>query len=284
VNWTGTGTKTVTVNYATSYGCYATVPASFLVEVMPLPAAAGPITGPDDVCDGEMGVVYSVNAIPNAVNYFWTLPAGATIVEGLNTNSIKVDFAPGASSGDIAVYGENVCGAGPASNPFAVSVNPIPATPVATLDEFFVLHSSAPEGNQWYFNGTMIEGANGQDYSPEAEGFYWTVVTLEGCTSEESNHVEVIFTGIGELAGSNFSIYPIPNDGRFTASIVVKNADTFSILVYNDLGVKVYEKHNIHVDGKLQQPIDLNNPGQGVYTVIFQGNDQTVTRKVLVTK
>lgn len=284
VNWTGTGTKTVTVNYANSYGCYATVPASFLVEVMPLPGPAGSITGPNDVCDGDMGVVYSVNAITDAVNYFWTLPAGATIVEGANTNSIKVDFAPGASSGNISVYGDNVCGAGPTSTPFNVNVNPIPATPVATIDEFFVLHSSAPEGNQWYFNGTLIEGATGTEYAADAEGFYWTVVTLEGCTSEESNHIEVIFTGIGELAGSAFSIYPIPNDGKFTASIVVKEADTFSILVYNDLGVKVYEKQNIRVDGKLQQPIDLNNPGQGVYTVIFQGNDQTVTRKVLVTK
>jgi trimeric autotransporter adhesin len=284
VDWTQPGNRSVSVNYETAYGCAAASPATFAVNVMGLPGNAGPIQGPHDLCAGATEVGYNTPPIQNVVDYIWTLPAGATIVDGANTNHIKVNFALDAESGQISVYGQNLCGTGQASPPFDVTVNPIPPTPVASVDETFVLTSSAPMGNQWYLDGTLIDGANGQYYQAEVEGTYWTIVTLNECVSEESNHVVVIFTGIGEPNGSSFSIYPIPNDGKFTATIVIPDEDTFSIMVYNDLGVKVYDKKDIQVDGKTQLSIDLNNPGKGVYTVVFQGNDQTVIRKVLVTK
>jgi trimeric autotransporter adhesin len=284
VSWTGAGNRTVNVNYATISGCFATSPTVFAVEVMPVPVAPGAISGTHDLCAGTTGVSYSVAPVPDANDYYWQLPAGATIVSGENTNSIIVDFATDAASGDIRVQAENYCGIGPWSQPFDVTVNPIPPAPVASADEFYMLHSSAPEGNQWYFEGVMIDGATGQDYQATEEGLYWTVVTLEGCVSEASNQVDIIFVGIGEQNGTGFMIFPIPNDGRFNASISINGEDTFTISVYSDLGVKVYEKIDFHVDGKAQLPIDLNNPGKGVYTVIFKGNDQTVTRKVLVTK
>ena len=85
-------------------------------------------------------------------------------------------------------------------------------------------------------------------------------------------------------SGSGFSIYPVPNDGKFTATIVIPGEDTFSISVYNELGMRVYEMKDINVSEKAQLDVDLNNPSRGIYTVVFQGNDQTVIRKVLVTR
>lgn len=284
INWTGSGAQTVSANYANASGCSANTPGTFAVNVMPLPGTPGAITGTSELCAGTQHVSYSVAPVPNAIDYYWVLPAGATIVGGELTNNILVDFALNASSGNIMVFGENVCGRGPSSPPFAVTVNPVPPAPVASVDEFFVLHSTAPAGNQWYFNGTMIDGANGQDYQAEQEGTYWTIVTLNGCTSGESNHVDVIFTGLDDMKGSSFNIYPIPNDGKFTVTIVIPGEETFSINVYNDLGTKVYEKRDIRVDGKAQQLIDLQDPSTGIYTVVFQGNNHTVIRKVLVTK
>jgi hypothetical protein len=283
VNWTGAGAQSVSVNYANTYGCSASTPTSFGVTVMGLPGNAGSITGTHELCAGTMGVTYSVNAIPNTVNYVWTLPAGATIIDGANTNSIKVDFALDAISGDIRVQGENLCGTGQMSPPYDVTVNPIPATPVVTVDDFFMLNSSAPEGNQWYFNGTMIEGATGQNYQAEEEGFYWTIVTLEGCVSDESNHIEVIFVGLNDPDGAGFSIYPVPNNGNFVATMVAPGEETFTIMVYNDLGMKMYEQRDIRVKGKVQHAISLDNPATGIYTVIFIGKNQTVIRKILVT-
>ncbi|MEI7664169.1 MAG: GEVED domain-containing protein, partial [Bacteroidota bacterium] len=96
-----------------------------------LAAAAGIVTGPVQVCQGGTGYVYTVPSITNAVNYNWTLPAGATITAGANTNSITVSYAVSAVSGNISVYGSNACGNGTVSPNLAVTVNAQPAPTVS---------------------------------------------------------------------------------------------------------------------------------------------------------
>lgn len=99
---------------------------SVLLTVNPLPAAAGILTGVTTVCQGQNGLVYSVPAIANATGYSWTLPSGATIVGGANTNSITVNYSISATSGDITVMGTNGCGNGTVSASYTVTVNPLP--------------------------------------------------------------------------------------------------------------------------------------------------------------
>lgn len=96
--------------------------------VYPMPGDAEAITGLDEVCIGETGVVYTVPAIDNATDYIWTLPPGVTITNGDNTNSITVTFGPGAADGNFTVQGSNSCGLGAVSPAFAVVVNPLPVT------------------------------------------------------------------------------------------------------------------------------------------------------------
>jgi trimeric autotransporter adhesin len=284
VNWVGSGNQTITVIYSTENGCYPVNPTGMNVNIIPVPAAPGAITGTPELCAGSENVTYSVLPVPNATNYTWNLPYGATIVDGEYTNMIKVDFAQDATSGNITVIASNNCGAGPASPNYSVTVNPIPATPVITIDENNMLHSSAPEGNQWYFNGDLIPGATGQDYQATEEGSYWTIVTLENCSSDESNHIEVIFTGLGEIFQGSVNVYPVPNKGRFTVSVEIPGEETFTINVYNEMGIRVFEMRNFHVDGKAQQYIDLLNPATGMYTLVLSGNHQTTTRKLFVSK
>ncbi len=75
----------------------------------------GPIDGNASVCQGQAGETYTVLSLPNVDGYTWTLPEGAIIVNGENTNSITVDYAENAVSGNITVYAFNPCGNGPSS-------------------------------------------------------------------------------------------------------------------------------------------------------------------------
>jgi hypothetical protein len=102
------------------------------VVTNPLVAAAGTITGTAAVCQGQTGVVFSVPAITNASTYIWTIPAGATITAGSNTNSITVDFSAISASGNITVQGSNSCGDGTVSANYPVTVNPLPSTSLIT--------------------------------------------------------------------------------------------------------------------------------------------------------
>lgn len=289
VTWNTAGAQTVTVNYANANGCYALTPASLAVTVDPLPGTAGNITGTSTVCGGALGIAYSIAPVANAVSYVWNLPAGVTIATGFNTNSITVDFADNASSGNITAQGNNLCGNGTPSAPFAVTVTPKPATPLVTSMDI-TLNSSAPTGNQWYFSptetgtGTPISGATGQVYIATETGWYWTVVTIGGCSSNPSNREYILVTGQQELQGGNFNIFPSPNDGRFTVSMSSTSLEKFNITIYNNLGQNIFELRDVEVNGNVQQTIDLRKAGNGIYTVVFQSNNHQVTKKVLINK
>jgi hypothetical protein len=292
---TGVNTNTITVNFGattpsgniTVYGNNAcgngTVSPPFAVTVNPLPDPAGTITGPANVCKPATGLVYTVPAINNATGYTWTVPAGVTITGGGTTNSITADFGASAVSGNITVLGTNTCGNGTISPNFAVTVNPTPATPVVT-NTWDTLHSNAATGNQWYDLAGIISGATGQTYVATQTGYYWTIVTLNGCSSDTSNHKFILLEGIDPHSSAAINIYPVPNNGQFTVSITTASEESFSIRVYNNLGVKIHEESNVNVNGSLNKVIDLRPVANGVYTVIFENTLNQVVKKIVVNK
>ncbi len=262
----------------------------FAVTVTPLPADAGIITGPASVCQGATGAVYIVPPVTGATGYTWTIPAGATIMTGGNTNSIVVDFSASAVSGNITVLGTNTCGNGTVSPNFAVTVNPIPATPGVT-NTGLILHSSAPAGNQWYWSyifsgtGVPIPGATAQTYdvSLTGQGAYWTIVTLNGCSSDESNHW-ILMLGIDNHSSSAINIYPVPNDGRFKVSLTSASHESFTIKVFDIFGLMISELNNVEVTGTVEKIIDLRPIPNGVYSVIFENSLGQVVKKIIVNK
>ena len=292
----GQGTTNITVNFSTSAvsgniivsgtNSCGNGPASppFPVTVNPLPGDAGTISGPTPVCQGDMGVSYTVTAIPNATGYAWTVPTGATIVSGGNTNHILVNFSDNAVSGIIVVHGTNSCGSGAPSPNFNVTVNPVPSPPTITVDGI-ILTSSASNGNQWYYNGNPIPGATGQTWEAQFSGWYWAVVTINGCSSDTSNHIYIIMPGFEEkpLAAS-FQIYPVPNDGRFNISVSLPVEDTYNILVYSYIGEKLYELSDVLIGGKFEKLIDLRPVPDGIYTIVFTNNKNMIVKKILVKK
>jgi len=298
---TGYNTNSITVNFAANASSGAitaqgnnlcgngTPSAPFNITVTALPAAAGAITGPATVCQGSTGVVYSVGTIANATTYTWTVPAGATVTAGSTTNSITVSFGMTATSGNITVLGTNSCGSGTVSPNFAVTVNPKPATPVVTITGD-TLTSSATTGNQWYFSvtetgtGAIIPGAAGRTHVATQSGWYWSVVTLNGCSSDPSNRQYILMVGQQEMQTGNFNIYPVPNDGQFTVSMTTPSQDTFTITVYNNLGVMISQVPAIHVNGTAEQIIDLRPVPTGIYTVVIQGSSARVVKKVIINK
>jgi hypothetical protein len=290
----GEWTNAITVNFApdassgsiTVYGnnlCgNGSTSPSFAVTVTPLPADAGAITGQASVCTGDMGVSYSVPPIANATGYLWTVPAGATIASGTNTSSILVDFGTVPDTGTITVAGTNSCGNGMVSPDLPVTINEVPPAPVITMAGS-TLMSDAPAGNQWYLDGTAIPGATGTTHVPSQSGIYTCMVTLNGCSSEFSNEIPVIMTGLaGTSTGNVVSIFPNPGHGVFTIQFITSRKETFSIQVFNALGVMIREVKEAGGTGKFEQVIDLRPTPNGIYTVVIHGSQGRMVEKVLV--
>jgi PKD repeat protein len=182
--------------------------SNLAVTVNPLPASAGSITGLTIVCQGESNVNYTVPAITNATSYIWTLANGASGTS--SSNSIIVNYGNSAVSGNITVKGVNICGEGGVST-LAVIVNQKPQTPVITQNGDS-LKSDALIGNQWYNLTTgIINNANGQLYFPQQSGYYFTITTLNGCSSDTSNIIYFDNTGIVENQNNLMKIKVMPN-------------------------------------------------------------------------
>ena len=254
----GTGTNSIILNFSavattgnmTVYGVNgcgvgSTSPA-FTITINPIPVAAGTITGSASVCSGSTGVAYSVAPITNAVGYVWSLPLGATIASGGNTNNISVDFSLAAVPGSIAVYGTNGCGSGTLSPNYSVSINPLPAANAitgtsaicagSTLVAYGVTtDNSATASYAWSYSGTnatlsSVTGASITiDFADDATSGILTVVetfTATGCSTTNTYAITVdplpaanAITGTSAIcAGSTLVAYGVTTDNSATAS------------------------------------------------------------------
>jgi hypothetical protein len=282
VTWNESGNQTVSVSYTNGFGCAPTTPTVFNVTVDPKPAAAGTIIGTTPVCAGATMVTYTTAPIPGISTFLWTLPAGATIAEGANTRTIKVNFAANASSGIIKVSGVNDCGPGPSSPNFNVIVNPMPATPVITQNGD-TLTSSANTGNQWYLDGVLIPGATGKQHVAVYTGTYTVVVTVNACGSAPSNGILVLPVSVNsDKANRTFDIYPNPNRGEFNIKVETLKSEEFNIEIYNSLGSMVWKQESVTVNGTFTTHVVLSESPSGMYMIKLRNNENTIVKKLII--
>jgi len=266
------------------------------VTVNPISGNAGSVNGTTVVCRGTQGVVYSTSPIPNAVTYVWTLPSGIAIISGAGTPNITVNFAADATSGNISVYGNNLCGDGNASTlAITVALPPVPAGNI-----------TGPS--------TFVPGATGVIYSVDpvdnATSYTWTVPTGTNITSgDNTNKITVDFgtsivTGSFTVYGSNtcgngavspaftvtipevkILVYPVPNDGYFTALITTQAETIFTMRIFDQTGHKIYEIRDLQtVNGVCEKVIDLRPIPSGVYYLEFINSEFKEVRKVLINR
>lgn len=255
----------------------ATIGGTRIFDVLqyPLPSSAGSISGATEVCQGDNSIVYTVPSIPNAATYVWTLPSGATGTS--STNSISVNYGLSATSGNITVKGINPCGEGTIST-LSITVNPKPSTPTIVLN-FNTLHSDAPSGNQWYYNNNPISGAIDQDYVVTANGDYFDIVTINGCSSDTSNIITVIDVDIDIFANNKMiHVFPNPSNGVL---LVKNNQQPFSsyIIEISDTQGKLVFKENITQES---QQINLPDLSKGLYLIKAYNKSFIKTEKLVI--
>lgn len=225
-----------------------------------LPGCSGAISGTDSLCAGTNAVLYTVPAIAGATSYEWVLPSGAMGTS--NTNSIVLDFAPNAVSGEVIVRGVNAYGPGGHAT-FPVTVLPKPAKPTI-IQNGNTLTSSASSGNQWYDANGILVGATGQILNIAENGDYYCIVTAGDCSSEPSDVAHVVLVSASMPSPSRlFSIYP--NPVQSTLFIESNDIDQpLSILSID--GIELLTSSG-------QKSLDVSMLPAGVYIVVM-GNER----------
>lgn len=117
IQYTSPGTDSITVQFGSAVAGNITVralnscgtmSAERKLAVTSFAAMPGIISGPIEACPNTTGYSFTVLPVPNATEYLWTLPTGASITSGDRTNSVEVQF--GSLIGNISVQAIGPCG------------------------------------------------------------------------------------------------------------------------------------------------------------------------------
>jgi hypothetical protein len=237
-----------------------------------LPSCGSAINGSTTVCQGDEGIIYTVDPIANATSYDWTLPPDMSGSSA--TNSILVTIDSNAVSGNITVQGLNTYGNGAAST-LSIIVNPKPPTPLITQSGN-QLQSDAPAGNQWYNSNGLIPGETDSTFILTGDGDYYVIVTLSGCSSDTSNILHAVFDGTNEVSRVvKIALYPDP----FTSELNIQlpgNITTAEFVLSNFFGI-------VLCTGVLKEKdfIQTATLPSGIYFLKLSINGETEIRKIV---
>ncbi|MFM1874889.1 MAG: hypothetical protein RL266_626 [Bacteroidota bacterium] len=120
-------------------------------------------------------------------------------------------------------------------------------------------------------------------WAPEVVKEVRVVIELKDCTKEEeamlSEPANVDFKK--ELALNVIEFAPNPNDGLFNLSFELPEKKSTRVLVFDQMGRKVYEELRNNFDGSYRNQIDISAQQSGVYFLIIAQEDKQFTRKIV---
>jgi len=174
IRWDGLGPYSVSVNYDNSFGCDATTPTVYPVNVNPIPVPT--VSGVLDVCTGSTET-YTTESGSGENNYIWNVSGGSIVSGGTVADSFVEVLWDGSAPYEISIsYTDgNGCSA---LNPTVVpvNVNPLPVPGISGSNmvcsgsqELYSTDSGAGESNYiWTVTGgTIVSGGTPADPTVE---------------------------------------------------------------------------------------------------------------------
>jgi len=139
VNWDNAYTGSATINvFASNGSCSGTISPARSVTILATPTAPVIPAGITTVCQDAVDAQYTINKVPNATSYLWSIsPTAAGTISGTDTIGTVNWNATYSGIATISVSAQNqICGS--ASSP-SLSVNVLtypatPATPSGSID------------------------------------------------------------------------------------------------------------------------------------------------------
>jgi hypothetical protein len=215
---TATTSGTYSVVATSAAGCVAAAPATSTVTVNPGPVASLTAAGPTTFCQGGSVQLLASSGRRGSKYQFFRNNAAVT---SLLSDSVYA----AAAAGTYKVVVTTSAGCAAASPTTLVYVNEVPPTPsltATTSGGVTTLTSSAPLGNQFYFNGSPIAGATDQTYvvgaSAPAGSYTVAVTNASGCSSAQSAALAVVLA-VQPASSATVALYPNPTGDQLTISL-----------------------------------------------------------------
>lgn len=272
-----------------------------------VPFMNGTIFGRRKVCPGTF-TSYSLQVIRRAKNYVWTLPAGMTIVDGINTNRILVEVDAAYNGGTISAITNNACGNSTSRsisvsrlNPTRPSVinGPASVCPGQT-NLVYSVDSVIGQTYTWTVPATAIL-VSGQGTKNITVSFNNVsafnqriqVFASNGCgnsTMLSSGNINIDPNFCGRSAkietlnieSEQISIYPNPAKSLSTIVFNSENESNYVLNIMDISGRKVSSITGKTVFGENKVEINLSELASGLYQIEVLNNNKIERGKLIV--
>ena len=141
----------------------------------------------------------------------------------------------------------------------------------------------------WYYNGNLVTGHNGDVLPFLGNGFYQaeiynTMYPLCSLMLPGDSVATAPSVGINQIAkvAYNISIAPNPNNGNFTLRFSSPMAQHFDIAIRNVIGVTVYSQELDNFSGDFNGEINISTFSKGVYVITLESAAGRENRKIVV--
>ncbi|MBK9402403.1 MAG: DUF2341 domain-containing protein [Bacteroidetes bacterium] len=268
------------------------------------PATPTAISGFANGLCGATGVAYLVALLPMASGYTWSVPAGATIMDGQGTNSILVDFDANFTSGAITVTGNNGCGDGPARS-LTVKGAPGIASPIigdisicnGQVNVKYEVNTVTGAGNyQWTVptGVTLVSGQGTKEIfvnygATTASGLQVSVITSNSCGSSIARVLNGIVVNpgncirFGETGNDEvLSLYPNPAHSNTLLRFKMINPSPYQLNLTDVSGRLIYSQKGSSNIGMNQIEMSVEQYASGIYFVELQTEGLTKSVKLII--
>ena len=127
---------------------------------------------------------------------------------------------------------------------------------------------------EWYYNGNLIVGENGYDYTATQNGTYEVVMTDSlGCSNSHGWTVTDIGLSLEEMTAKDVRVFPNP----FKSSFIITTSTYSRAEVYSINGEKLFESPLVNENTELF----IDNQAPGTYLLVLSNDEEVIYHKIV---
>ncbi|MDI6832506.1 MAG: T9SS type A sorting domain-containing protein [Bacteroidales bacterium] len=273
--YTPTNPGTYYIRAQVTNSCGSQNSNSINLTINPLPNAGTASASPQSICQND-NITLSLMGYTPLASIQWQYSTDGSSwsnISGANSTPYNYNASTVGTMYFRAIITNN-CG-NVTSNVVSTIVKPLPPTPVISQisNVPIILQSSATAGNQWYNQNGPIAGATSQTYEVTANGTYYVIVTIDGCSSAPSNTINITNVGIDTYNNQNITVFPNPANDHIN---IISDKNIQKLQLVDMLGNLVISTH--------ETSINVSNYSDGIYQLIILFDDNRLIIPVIIQK
>ena len=233
---------------------------AFILTVNPIPL---PILSSNDsiICSGDSSLVCTGDTF---VSYLWNTADTSSCIHAILAGGYWVTVTDANGCSAISAH-QNI------------SVHPVSSVSVVVQGDTLTSFNSSHY--QWYFDNTLIPGANKSVYVAHHSGEYSVQVVDTNECYELSDNINLTISGIeNTLENNGITIYPNPASAEL---YVESNGNISEIRIMDMLGQEI-KWQSCHLPGTSAFRVNISELPAGTYEVLFYNGDQFMGSKPLI--